>query len=173
MISNGKQLLIKNKRYSLEKSKVFNSSTSNEHLWKFFGKPKYFNLKISPVEISDSGWYSCYVVKQQSNEQNIKYFTYLNVKNNVKVAANLDASFQYHPKKIETSEIISQAFVTEGQKNGLMKPAETIFYRNDLSIKKRPDKFVLDSSNEHSYFVSTVIFDREKQSLINLDSIEE
>jgi hypothetical protein len=95
------------------------------------------------------------------------------VKNNVKVAANLDASFQYHPKKIETSEIISQAFVTEGQKNGLMKPAETIFYRNDLSIKKRPDKFVLDSSKEHSYFVSTVIFDREKQSLINLDSIEE
>lgn len=162
--------MVKNKRYSLERSNVFNSTIQNEQLWKFLGKPKYFNLKISPVKISDSGLYSCYIVKQQSNEQNIKYFTYLNVKNTVKTN---DIEGDNVRKPPEDSEVISRAFVTEGHKNRLRKPAGTIFYRNNVSVDKRPDKFVLDSSKEHSYFVSTVIFDREKQSLINLDLIEE
>lgn len=39
-------------------------------------------MQIFPVKSIDTGWYSCYIVKKDLYDQNIKYYTYLNVIDN-------------------------------------------------------------------------------------------
>jgi hypothetical protein len=69
---------VKNQRFSLVKSSSFTYENS-EYVGNIYKKQKYFDLKICPVKATDSGWYSCYVVKKSFNDQNVKYYTYLDV----------------------------------------------------------------------------------------------
>lgn len=58
IISNNYELYSKNLKYSLNVN---------------------YSLEVCPVRYSDSGWYSCYVVKKTLYEQNVKYFVYVEV----------------------------------------------------------------------------------------------
>jgi hypothetical protein len=51
----------------------------NEDPLKTDKSKKYYNLEICPAKVQDTGWYTCYLVKNSILDQNIKYYTYLNV----------------------------------------------------------------------------------------------
>jgi hypothetical protein len=75
-LANNDELFIKNhKRFKLEKSSILNKSLLNEENYTLLLQ-KYYDLIISPVEVVDSGWYSCYIVKRLWYEQNIKVFMF-------------------------------------------------------------------------------------------------
>jgi hypothetical protein len=40
------------------------------------------NLNICRVKQSDTGWYSCYIVKNTKTDHDLKFYTYLSVLNN-------------------------------------------------------------------------------------------
>ncbi|CAF0801230.1 unnamed protein product [Brachionus calyciflorus] len=46
---------------------------------RYYLNNKTFSLKICPILTIDTGWYSCYIVKQSILEQNEKYLIYINV----------------------------------------------------------------------------------------------
>jgi hypothetical protein len=79
LLTNNDEILMKSKRFNmLNSSKKSKNDNNEDYAIKQIKKSNY-DLKICPVKVSDSGWYSCYVVKKSSQDQNIKYFTYLNV----------------------------------------------------------------------------------------------
>ena len=69
LISNEESLFIKSDRFTLLPNKNINKSNSEKHI----------DLQICPVKSIDTGWYTCYIVKKSLFDQNIKYYTYLNV----------------------------------------------------------------------------------------------
>lgn len=81
IISNNDELFIKNGRYRLipdDESSIQESLNSQNDEYAIKERPRY-NLQICPLDILDTGWYSCYIVKRSINDQNIKYYTYLNI----------------------------------------------------------------------------------------------
>ncbi len=79
LLTNNDEIIMKSKRFNmLNSSKKSKNDKNEDYVIKQIKKSNY-DLKICPVKVSDSGWYSCYVVKRSSQDQNIKYFTYLNV----------------------------------------------------------------------------------------------
>lgn len=162
LLSNDKYMFVQNKRYSLKNSMIFNSSHLNDQLVQLFGKPKYFDLFIDPVERSDAGWYSCYVVKRNVEDQNIKYFTYVNVIEDLKSLTKepMNSSVQ-EDKNLNNyvNKVITKKYVQDHAR----APSMNIPLSSYTDIK-----FQIDQTKTHSYFVSTGIFDREKQEVITV-----
>ena len=178
LLSNDKHLFIKNKRYSLKEADIFNSMHLNQQLIQLFGKPKYYDLLIDPVEPSDSGWYSCYVVKRNAQDQNIKYFTFLNIVDDLKsliVKPDPDLEENKSNKKDDKKPDPGLEKEDSDSYNKII----TKKYLKEVNVAKSPSLnvplssytdlgFQIDQTKVHSYFVSTGIFDREKQQVIPL-----
>jgi hypothetical protein len=102
ILSNNHDLLIMNHRFNIEKNlidnkliaqalaeNIYNNNNKNnnqeiegeeENEYYLLSKNyKEFNLRICPVRKSDSGWYSCTIVRKYSQNENIKLYIYLNV----------------------------------------------------------------------------------------------
>lgn len=77
LLANNGDLFVKNERFSLVKSSL--NLGENSQSKTFQNKPKHFDIKICPTKVVDTGWYSCYIVKNFMFYQNVKYYTYLNV----------------------------------------------------------------------------------------------
>ncbi len=170
LISNDNDMLSKNKRYSLQEAPLFNSTISSGEIMAIFGRSKFYNLKIERVEASDTGWYSCYIVKRDKHEQNVKYFIYLKVldsQQEILSESSVDyAILKNYRDTINTNkywETILETTTMVSYKEP--KLFDYILRKNDI-LKKKFGSFQLDPTKEHSYFVSAGVFDKEKQSLI-------
>ena len=109
LLANNNELFIKNPRFSLEKSDIFNDSNMLNDRYLPVWAHKYYNLKISPLNEDDTGWYSCYLVKRLWFEPNIKYYTYLKVQEHTEeydedVELKSDNRFHLNTQKQEISE---------------------------------------------------------------------
>jgi hypothetical protein len=176
LISNDNDLLTKNKRYSLQEAPLFNSTIISEEILALFGKPKFYHLNIDRVEASDAGWYSCYIVKREMHEQNVKYFTYLQILDNHQVTPSHSSAESLILKNYRDT-IVTKKFVesieettTKDEKAEVVVEEEYrlpdyIMRKNNI-LKKKFGSFQLDPAKEHSYFVSAGLFDKEKQLLI-------
>lgn len=74
LIATNNRLFVKNIKYSLAKSKelVFFFNSTQLVL-------QTYHLRICPVDFTDSGWYSCHIIKNSNESQNVKYLMYLNI----------------------------------------------------------------------------------------------
>jgi hypothetical protein len=84
LISNDGSLFVKNDRFSLLPVELSlnnrkNTAVDGDNEEYSIRIKKHYDLKICPLKVTDSGWYSCYVVKKDHLNSNIKYFTFLNV----------------------------------------------------------------------------------------------
>lgn len=84
LLSNDGSLFVKSNRFSLIPVELsLNNKNDSEYATEneeySIKIKKHYDLRICPTKKTDSGWYSCYVVKKYPSEKNIKYFTYLDV----------------------------------------------------------------------------------------------
>ena len=121
-----------------------------------YKKQKYFDLRICPAKVADSGWYSCYVVKKSWNDQNVKYYTYLNVideKNK-----NEDYQFYNSHSADEDEDLIFENCLNDSDKHATPADPTPVSLLNEVIVSEKTKQnseesnkaFILTSSDSSS-----------------------
>ena len=139
-----------------------------------YKKQKYFDLRICPVKVADSGWYSCYVVKKSFNDQNVKYYTYLDVIDDKK---QIDEDYQfYNSQTADDEDEISyeNCFVNNDlDKETTHADPTPVSLLNEVILSDKTNQetskaFILTSSDSSSNEAVT-----EMNNIINFDDDDE
>lgn len=141
-------MFVKNDRFTLIRPVVKAESFKANN----YQKQKKFDLKICPVKVTDSGWYSCYVVKKFLHDQNIKYYTYLNViddRENVNDEYNYDYFYENCLNEIETETTIIEIKTTPT--NLLRQIVTTPTTTNTDEVREENDSEVTKLNNDYNY----------------------
>ena len=157
MIKNGRFRLVSEDSHYLPKKHHETNSMNEEYAIK---QSIPYNLQICPIKNSDSGWYSCYVVKRSLNEQNIKFYTYVNVLDEVNQTQDYeDYEEEYESFEIENKyENYCNQLIAE--KNGISENKKN---HTKANITNLNDKELLESSFDYKT-QDLKIRDGEKES---------
>jgi len=146
-------VFVKNDRFTLIRPVVKDEPFKANN----YQKPKKFDLKICPVKVTDSGWYSCYIVKKFLHDQNIKYYTYLNViddRENVNDDYNYDYFYENCLNEIETETAIIEIKTTPTNllRQIVTTPTTTTTTNtNTDEVKEENDSEVSKLNNDYNY----------------------
>ena len=106
-----------------------------------------YNLQICPIKKSDSGWYSCYVVKRSSQDQNIKFYTYINVLDEVNQSQDYEDYDQEYESFEGENKYENYCNQLIAEKNDISEiKTNKIHINNNLN-----DKELLESSFDYKY----------------------